>query len=375
MDATDGDRTVTGVLTTVLGVRNSEDMGITMMHEHVFIDLSVWFEKPETPTQAALAERPVEMSQLGRLRRQPFSTTLDNLRLDSYALAVEEVLEFKRAGGRAIVDVTSKDLGRDPEALSQVARETGIDVVMGCGYYVEPAHPPALASKEADEIAEELVAELTKGVADSQIRAGIIGEIGTSGISRETGEKHGNITLEETKVLRAAARASLATGAAVSVHLDPRGEGAFDVIRICAEEGLPPDRLILGHMDHVPSEEYHKNVADSGVYVQYDNFGREYYWDSAGVYWNNDHWRVKMLTELVRSGYMRQLLVSQDVALKMDLKSYGGYGYGHILVDIVPALLREGLSPADIETILIHNPRQALALRRTTQGDSGGARC
>lgn len=351
-----------GHVCTVLGARSPKEAGITMMHEHLFVDLSVWFEEPRTPTQAAIAERPVEMSLLGRLRRQPFATTRDNLKLDDYGLAVAEVLEFKRAGGATLVDVTPRGLGRDPEALRRLALETGLNVVMGCGYYVEPAHPPGLAAKDVDEIAQELIAEVAEGVGDSGIRAGIIGEIGTSGIDRRTGEKRGNITSNEMKVLRAAARASLVTGAVVSVHLDPRGQGAFDVIRTCADEGLPPERLILGHLDHVADEAYQRRVADAGSFVQYDNFGREYYWDSAGVYWNNDHWRVKMLAELVRRGHVRQLLVSQDVALKMDLKSYGGYGYAHILVDIVPALRREGLSDADIHTILVENPRRALTL-------------
>jgi phosphotriesterase-related protein len=174
-------------------------------------------------------------------------------------------------------------------------------------------------------------------------------------------------------VVRAAARASLATGAAVSVHLDPRGQGAFDVLDVCREEGLPADSVILGHLDHVPDVDYHRRVADAGAWVQYDNFGREYYWDSAEVYWNNDDWRVRALAALVDAGHVRQLLVSQDVALKMDLRTYGGYGYDHILRDIVPALRRAGLEQSDIETILIDNPRRALALRREPGGGRNDA--
>jgi phosphotriesterase-related protein len=218
---------------------------------------------------------------------------------------------------------------------------------------------------DADDVATRLIDEIRNGIGDTGVRAGIIGEIGTSGISARTGAKRGNVTSEETKVLRGAARASLATGAVVTVHLDPRGHGAFDVLATCREEGLPTDRLILGHLDHVPDLDYHLRVADSGAWVQYDNFGREYYWDSAEVYWNNDHWRVKAVAALVRAGHARQLLLSQDVALKMDLRAYGGYGYDHILTDIVPALYREGLVADDIQTLLIDNPARALALRST----------
>jgi phosphotriesterase-related protein len=360
-------------ISTVVGAVDAGSAGITLTHEHLFIDLSVWFEEPTTPETTAFIDQPVQMSLLGRLRRQPFATTRHNLRLDDFDLAVAETLAFKRAGGATIVDVTPSGLGREPLLLQRLARETGLNIVMGCGYYVEPAHPPELTRTHVDVIAEHLIDEVLRGADGTGVKAGIIGEIGTSGIDRVTGTKRGNITPDETKVLRAAARASLATGAAVSVHLDPRGQGAFDVLDVCNEEEMPLDRLILGHLDHVPDTDYHRRVAASGAWVQYDNFGREYYWDSAGVYWNNDQWRVRMLAELVRAGHVEQLLVSQDVALKMDLRFYGGYGYDHILTDITPAFRREGVSDADIRTILVDNPRRALALRRFDEGGSGGA--
>lgn len=361
--------TIGGQITTVLGSIDARDAGPTMTHEHLFIDLSVWFEDPATPEAARYVDAPVEMALLGRLRREPFSTTKHNLRLDDVDLAATEASLFREAGGGTIVDVTPAGLGRDPVLLERVARATGLNIVMGCGYYVQPAHPAELAGMDVGDVTEQLISEVRDGVGDSGVRAGVIGEIGTSGIDPAAGVKRGNLTAEEAKVLRAAARASLATGAAVTVHLDPRGHGAFDVLRICREEHLPPDRVILGHLDHVPDVDYHLRVAETGAWVQYDNFGREYYWDTAGVYWNNDDWRVRSIARLVDAGHVGQLLVSQDVAMKMDLRSYGGYGYDHVLRDIVPALRRVGVPQSDIDTILVDNPRRALALR----DDSGGA--
>jgi phosphotriesterase-related protein len=205
-----------------------------------------------------------------------------------------------------------------------------------------------------------LIKEIQEGVGDTGIRPGIIGEIGTSGVEQETGLRTGDVSRQEEKVLRAAARASLQTGLAVSVHLDPRGQGGFRVLGILTEEGMSADRIILGHMDHVPDLDYQLAMLDRGVYVEFDNFGREYYWDAQNVYWNNDHWRVTTLAELVKRGYLRQLLISQDVALKMDLRAYGGYGYDHILVDIVPALLRNGLTRDDIAMLMVTNPAKVL---------------
>src|SRR5690348_5505719 len=118
-------------ITTVAGPIDAADAGVTLVHEHLFVDLSVWFETPEEPEVAALVDAPVTMSLLGRLRRQPFATTRQNLRLDDPALAAAEAQRFAQAGGRTIVDVTPPALGRDPEALRRLAAETGLNVVMG----------------------------------------------------------------------------------------------------------------------------------------------------------------------------------------------------------------------------------------------------
>jgi phosphotriesterase-related protein len=307
-----------------------------------------------------LADRKLDIELLGLLRRQPFASLRDNLRLGDQSRAIREAAHFRTAGGTTIVDTTPAGLRRDPIALQRVARATGLNIVMGCGYYVEPAHPSDVRAASAEVLARGLIKEIQEGVGDTGIRPGIIGEIGTSGVEQETGLRTGDVTIQEEKVLRAAARASLQTGLAVSVHLDPRGQGGFRVLGILTEEGMSVDRIILGHMDHVPDLDYQLAMLDRGVYVEFDNFGREYYWDAQNVYWNNDHWRVTTLAELVKRGYVRQLLISQDVALKMDLRAYGGYGYDHILVDIVPALLRNGLTREDIATLMVTNPATVL---------------
>jgi phosphotriesterase-related protein len=344
---------------TVNGPVPADELGTTMMHEHLLDDITVWFAAADDAGPDL--ERPVEMSMLGRLRRDAFSITRDNLRLSDPLLAAEEARRFASAGGRTIVDVTPPALGRNPEGLRQIARDSGLNIVMGCGYYVEPAHPASLAAMSADEIADELEAEITDGVDGTGIRPGIIGEIGTSGADRETGRKHGHVTAAEEKVLRGAARAAVRTGLSLSIHLDPRGQGGDQVLDILASEALPAQRTILGHLDHVPELDYHLRLAERGVYLQYDNFGREYYWDAEGVYWNNDKWRVDALAALLRDGRAAQLLVSQDVCFKMDLRAYGGYGYDHVLVDIVPALRRAGVTETDLTTILVDNPRAVLA--------------
>lgn len=345
---------------TVRGPVPVDQLGRTMMHEHLFTDLTVWFAG--RAGGEADFDRPLDMSMLGQLRRDAFSVTRDNLRLVDPVLAATEARRFSAAGGGTIVDLSPPGIGRDPNALRQLSLDTDINVVMGCGYYVEAAHPANVRTMSADDIANELIDELSHGVGPSRIRPGIIGEVGISGADPVTGQKLGQITEQEARVLRGCARAAVATGVAVSVHLDPRGEGGDAVLDILESESVSPDRIVLGHLDHVPNLDYHQRLADRGVYLQYDSFGREYYWDAQDVYWGNDAWRIKSLAMLIDRGYLGQLLISQDVCFKMDLRSYGGYGYDHILVDVVPALLRAGVTTEDLDTILIDNPGKVLGV-------------
>jgi phosphotriesterase-related protein len=351
----------TSTAITVRGPVPVGQLGRTLMHEHLFDDLTVWFAG--SPDSREGAERPVSMGMLGQLRRDAFAVTRDNLRLQDAGTALIEARRFQSAGGGTIVDLSPPGIGRDPGALLRLSEESGLNVVMGCGYYVEAAHPERLRSMTADDIAVELIGEITHGVGDTGIRPGIIGEIGTSGVDSASGAKQGHVTEQEARVLRGSARAALTTGVAVSVHLDARGQGADEVIDILESESLPPHQIVIGHLDHVRDLDYHLRVADRGVFVEYDGFGREYYWAAADVYWGNDAWRIHALAELIDRGYIGQLLVSQDVCFKMDLREYGGYGYDHILIDIVPDLLRSGIRAADLDTILVTNPGRVLGLR------------
>jgi phosphotriesterase-related protein len=216
---------------TVAGELDATELGVTICHEHCFIDLRALFEGDD--------DRAVEASLLAELRTRPFSTTRDNLVLDDDDVARDELGRFAAAGGRTVVDVTPIGVGRDPQRLRRLSGATGIAIVMGTGFYVEPLHPASVRELSADALAALFEREIREGV--DGVRAGVIGEIGVSGMP---------IPAEEAKVLRGAARAALATGAAVTLHLDPRpphpGLAAIDVLE---EEGLEPDRIVAGHLD------------------------------------------------------------------------------------------------------------------------------
>jgi phosphotriesterase-related protein len=350
---------------TVLGAIAPEQLGRTLFHEHCVIDLRVWFVEPTPAPETGSRDGPIEMGMLADLRRRPFSTVRDNLVLDDQPLAIEELNRYVRAGGKSVVDVTPLGLGRDPLALQRLAHATGLHIVMATGLYVENAHPDWVKEKNADELATFMIGEVRDGVAGTDVRAGIIGEIGLSGLERgSVTSKVGAITSEEEKVLRAAGRAAIETGLAVSLHIDPREPRAgLPAIDVLESEGVPAARIVVGHMDQVDDLDYHLAIAARGVGVEYDSFGREHYSEEWGYdfNWGHDSRRIQLVQELVRRGHASQLVFSQDVCMKTDLRAYGGYGYAHVLTDIVPMLRAGGVSEADINAALIENPARLLA--------------
>lgn len=347
---------------TVQGPVPVDQFGVTIMHEHVLIDLSCVFWEPQLASLKGLRDAPVTIDMLGLLRRRPLSTTLDNLVLADEQMAIEEVGWYWKEGGDALVDCTSIGIGRDPRALLRVSRATNLNVVMGSGCYVERAHPSWVPDISLDELADLFAADLTVGVEETGIRSGIIGEIGTSGVRKDSPEKMGHMTPDEEKVLRAAGRAAHRTGAAVSVHLDLRGHGAFRVIDVLEDEGVSVDRMVMGHMDQVPDLDYHRAVAQRGVYLEYDSLGREYYSEEFGCSFGHDTWRVDALVQLINEGFGDQLVLSQDIGFKMDLRSFGGNGYSHVLTAIIPMLRRRDVSSEAIFGLLVENPRRILTV-------------
>jgi phosphotriesterase-related protein len=303
---------------------------------------------------------------LADIRRRPFSTTRDNLILDDETLIAEELGHYADAGGQTLVDCTAIGIGRDPAGLQRLARRTGLNIVMGTAFYSENAHPHYVRDMGVDDIAALMVLEVTEGVGPTKARAGVIGEVGLTGIPRGHGRKKvGPITPEEEKVLRAAGRAATRTGVAVSLHLDPvEPRAALVALDLLDEEGLDASRVIVGHLDQVQDLDYHRAIAGRGAYVQFDSFGREHYAEewSYDFDFGHDSWRTRYLKRLIDEGYADQLLVSQDVALKSDLRAYGGNGYGHILMNIVPMLRELGVDDDAVRKLLVENPARALTV-------------
>lgn len=345
---------------TVLGPIPPHEAGTTLVHEHVFFDHTRNFHYSDTATARGLLTKPVEMSMLGLLRRRPTGTTLDNVLLSDEDTAIAELSRFKREGGGLVVDCTVLGIGRDPGALRRVSRATNLHIVQGTGLYTERSHPAWVKEWTVDQLAHLFIRDIQVGIDDTGVKAGILGEIGTSLVLGPSGPT-ADMTANEEKVLRAAGRASVATGAAVSVHVDVRGKGALRVIDVLVEEGVAPDRMIMGHLDIARDLDYHRAVAARGVFLAYDEFGRDYYSDEVGVSRPSDVTRIEFLQALLGAGHEDQMLLSQDVCLKMDLRKYGGNGYDHILASVVPMFRSAGIGDDQITKMLVGNPLRALA--------------
>lgn len=346
---------IAGKVQTVLGVMASQDVGVTLPHEHFLIDGKGTFREPEAASDRALAYQPIDWHNLSWLRYHPYQN-LDNMRLLDEQEAIDEAMIFKKAGGRTVVDVTVNGIGRDPKALARISRITGLNVVMGAGYYVASSLNPGADAKTEAEITDEIVQDITIGVGGTGIRSGLIGEIGCSW------PLHAN----EDKVLRAAAKAQQKTGACLSVHPGRNRQAPFDVIDILEQSGTDLSRVIICHIDaRVRDHEGRTQLLKKDCVLEYDLCGWEghfpTYW-TADDYMDlpNDTQRIYEIRRHIEEGYGNQIVMSHDICAKTRRVRYGGWGYAHILNYMVPMMRQRSITQAQIDAIMVENPKRLL---------------
>ena len=345
-------QTMTGSVQTVLGPISPDALGQTLAHEHLLIDLECYFVQPEESTERAYVDAPVEMANRGALPAR-WTHNLDQMKLFDEPVATNEAMAFRLAGGGTIVDVTSKGIGRDPHALARISRATGLNIVMGAGYYIPLSHPADMDERTEESIYEEMVRDVTIGVGDTGIRSGIIGELGNTA----------PLTGNSKKVLRAAGAASKATGAPISIH--PGAGTALEIIDILSTAGADPNRVAMGHlgMGHRDPATL-LAIVESGAYAQFDHFGgfedtslRSLISANMVV---NDVQRLDMVERLIKEGYEDRLLFSHDVCWLTHLSSKGGKGYAHVIESLVPRMMRRGWARDQVNKVLVANPARLL---------------
>ena len=342
---------LSGLAHTVLGPVRPADLGPTSTHEHLLIDLTCMFKPPREASELFRALQPVALENLGWVRYDP-NRNRDNLQLLDEDTAIAEASLFKRAGGGTIVDATTIGIGRDPRGLARIARATGLNIVMGAGYYVDAAHPEGMDDKTDSDIARQMVEEITTGVGDTGVKAGIIGELGCTW----------PLTENEGKVLRAGAAAQRETGAAVLIHPGRNEAAPFEILDLLAEAGADLGRVIMSHMDRtIQDVDMVLELARRGCYLEYDLFGWETsHYSLSHADMPNDAQRIGILARLIEEGYGEHIVIAEDICQKHRLVKYGGHGYAHILENIVPRMRDKGFTEEDIHSLLVANPARVL---------------
>lgn len=340
-----------GKVQTVTDLIDSSELGITLAHDHVIFDGNFMYVEPQEASQKDLAHQKISLQNRGWVGYH-WTSNLDNVELKDEALAVSELHRFVAAGGRSIVDPTNIGLGREPKILHRIAEQTNMNIVMGAGYYLGVTHPDDMTERSEESITDEIISDITIGVDGTEIKAGMIGEIGCA----YPWDKN------EKKSLRAAVEASKETGAALMVHPGRDPNSPVEIAELVDQAGGDLSRTIICHIDRTCLDRsWLKDMAQTGCYLEYDLFGNEssYYPPNPKVDMPSDAERMDVILWHFENGYERQVLLSHDVATKHRLHAYGGLGYDHLITNVVPRIKQRGLSEENVSTLIVDNPATA----------------
>jgi len=305
-----------GKIQTVLGEIPPDELGVTYCHDHLY------FCPPE-----------------------PFASQDQDLRLDSVEAAIDELKNFKRAGGNAFVEMTTTEMGRDPQKMKAISQGAGVHVIAATGYNKGKFSETFIRDIPVDALVKEEIQDLTVGMSGTDIRAGLIKA--SSGLNK--------ISAAEHKLFEAAAVAHQETGAPVSTHTE-KGSMALEQIALLTDGGVDPAHIIIGHTDLNMDWKNFLAVAETGVMIGFDQIAKEKYAPDAV--------RIDFIKRLIDSGHGKQIMLSMDLARRSNWPSFGfGFGPGltYVLWRFVPWMLQSGVSREAVDDMLVHNPARAFA--------------
>jgi phosphotriesterase-related protein len=312
-------------ISSVTGTLALENMGRTLMHEHVMVGVPGWYLDNRRP----------------RFERD-----------EALARTVDAFAELRHHGVGTVVDPCPMDLGRDVTFSAEVAQRSGINIVCATGVYHEAMSGAwVFRPLEAEAIAEIFIREIEVGIGDTGIRAGVV-KIATGG---------DHVTDYERKMIEAAGIAAHATGVPVMSHTENCRCG-HDQIDLLTGKGVAPERFLVGHCDSHDAEDYQCALAERGAYVGLDRFG------SDGIV--PDAVRIRNLMAMVARGHLERIMISHDsvncllggvpglVAVQSLSEIEPNSRLTHIFETVLPQLREAGLSDDQIDTILVQNPRR-----------------
>lgn len=336
-----------GSVQTVNGLVAPDRLGLTLLHEHVLLDIR--------PPAWRTLEQVGEVITLENRFAIDYGEVIapGNCILNDIDVAVRELKALRASGGQSLVEVSCGGLHPDPVGLQRVASASDINIVMGCGYYVEEYQSPAVLDRTADAIAQEIVDQVLVGAWGTGVRAGIIGEIGCQA----------PWTLNERKVMTAAVVAQNETGAALTIHPGRDPDQPQEIAEFLARAGAQMDRCVISHIDRtIFDDERLFRLADTGVIIEFDLFGMEtsYYKLNEVVDMPNDAQRLRSIRKLINRGHLDQIAMSQDICFRSRLGCHGGHGYGHMFRNVVPLMRRREFDDAEIDRIFLETPERLL---------------
>lgn len=263
--------------------------------------------------------------------------------LRDLSLVTSEVQVAAQHGVGLIVDVGNSGHGRVPEFLRDVARASRVAIVASTGHYREGFFPTAVESKDVDELAADMVAELSSAIEGSDVPAGAIAEIGFTGAEGTELEK---------KVFLAAAKAQAETGAPLLTHT-AQGVGWAEQLELLEKGGANLDRVVIGHMDCLDDPHAHAAVIRAGAWLGFDRIN--------SLRYQTDEVRVARLVDLVEKGLETRVVLSTDTAMVTRLTAQGGAGYAAPVTLLAPQLAAAGIPAQTIHALVYENAWRYLA--------------
>lgn len=312
---------------TVLGPIHPAEVGVCSLHEHLLWSEPGWEFSP----QAHEVFDPPAV----------------------FAKVYRDLVEWRRAGGRTLVDCTGVGIGRDPELYAAWSRYSGVNVVACTGFWAQEKILPYFAERDIDYMVELMVHELTVGMGTSAIRAGAI-KVGNS--------RDAMWPLEE-RTYRAAARASRRTGAAIITHGVAFAERQAELL---LEEGVDPSRVLISHLDAAYSLDFERDlrIAKRGFYVGYDHIGTDPEW-SPQPYAMKDERRVELVVRMVEAGQLERVVIACDTnswSIGLAHRATPRHTFAHLVNGFVPMLTAAGISGEQLRVMLVETPRRFLPL-------------
>jgi len=307
-------------IVTVLGPIEPEHLGVTDAHDHLFL------RSPALPGQD----------------------------FDDLEKAIEEVTDAARGGLQSLVEVTPIGLGRRPAKMRAVAEASGVHIIAATGYHRDAHYPEGHWVRDApvELLAERILADLQEGMHPEDWSTEAQPDSARAGVIK-AGASYQRISMLEERRLIAAANGSSETGAPILVHTEI-GTCGHQIIDLLTREGVPPDRIILAHLDRNPDFELHERIAARGVTLEYDTPGR--------IKYRPDSQLLDLVEKMVGAGYGHAMLLGLDLGQRDYFRSYGGGpGLPYLMGTFVPRL-RGRIGDDAVRHILVDTPARAFAM-------------